>query len=96
MKYLGMKNEAPEQTSPVEIYKKTSWIRARYAGLYTSKIALGEKIKKGQILGIISDPFGNERFKVKSTSNGQIIGQNNNPVVHKGDAIIHIATNSLQ
>lgn len=92
MKFLGMKKEAPAENS-VEVYKKSAWIRARYAGLYLSNVKLGEKVKKRQLLGVITDPFGNENFKIRSTYNGQVIGQNNNPVVHKGDAIIHIATN---
>lgn len=92
MKYLGMKKDAPP-AGKVEIYKKSTWVRARYAGLYLSSVKLGEAVKKRQVLGVINDPFGNENYKIKSTYNGQVIGINNNPVVHKGDAILHIATN---
>lgn len=90
MKYLGMKSEAPEPNE-IEIYSKSSWVRAKYAGLYHAKTVLGEFVKKRQTLGTITDPFGNESFRIVSSIDGQIIGQNNNPVVHKGDAILHIA-----
>ncbi|MEX0646604.1 MAG: succinylglutamate desuccinylase/aspartoacylase family protein [Balneolaceae bacterium] len=93
MKFLGMKKDAPVPVLP-EIYKKSSWVRARYAGLYLPRVKLGDKVKKRQVLGVITDPFGNEYFKIISSLNGQVIGQNNNPVVHKGDAILHIATNN--
>jgi uncharacterized protein len=91
MKFLGMKERAPEGNT-VEIYRKSHWIRARYAGLFQPAIKLGDPIKRRQLLGKITDPFGFESYKVISSQEGQIIGLNNSPVVHKGDAIMHIAT----
>jgi uncharacterized protein len=91
MKHLGMRSSAP-QSGETEIYEKSAWVRARVAGLYHPKINIGDKITKNQILGSITDPFGQELFKVKSRHDGRIIGVNNCPVVHKGDAILHIAT----
>jgi len=91
MKYLGMRQSAPEPEL-TEIYEKSSWVRARYAGLFHPRIKLGEKVKKNQLLGRITDPFGNETFSIKSRHTGRAIGVNYNPVVHKGDAIFHIAT----
>lgn len=90
MKHLGMIKNAPvaEQT---EMYNKSTWIRASYAGLYHSKVKLGDKVEPKQIIGVITDPFGNERFTIKSKLNGRIIGLNYSPVVHKGDAIAHLA-----
>lgn len=90
MKYLGMKQHAPPP-HPVEIYPKSTWVRARYAGLFQSRITLGDHIKKRQVLGIITDPFGFEKFKIISLHDGRVIGLNNNPVVHKGDALMHIS-----
>lgn len=93
MKYLEMRSEAPEPNEATEIYRNSAWIRASYAGLYTPKIKLGDIVKRRQLLGTITDPFGIEKFQVKSRYDGRIIGINNCPVVHKGDAILHIATN---
>ena len=92
MKHLGMRSEAPEPND-TDVYHKTTWVRARFAGLFQQKIPLGEHIKKRQVLGHISDPFGQEWFKVVSPQSGRIIGLNNAPVVHKGDALLHIAYN---
>lgn len=90
MHYLGMKNEAPEPND-TEIYSKSSWVRARYAGLFQSKVGLGEKVNRKQVLGHITDPYGNEWFKSVSPHTGRVIGLNYAPVVHKGDALMHIA-----
>ncbi len=90
MKYLEMKNEAPEPNS-TETYSKSSWVRARYAGLFQSKVKLGDKVKSKQVLGHITDPYGNEWYKAVSPNSGRVIGLNYAPVVHKGDALMHLA-----
>ena len=90
MKHLGMIKNAPEPQK-TEIFEKSSWVRAKIAGLFHPKINLGDNINKRQLLGRITDPYGNETVKVVSNYNGKVIGLNYNPVVHKGDAILHIA-----
>lgn len=91
MKHLGMKDEAPEANQETEFYHHSTWVRAKYAGLFQSKVRLGDKVKKKQVLGYITDPYGNERFKSKSPQDGRVIGLNYAPLVHKGDALLHIA-----
>jgi len=91
MKHIGMKSEAPEANRP-EIFEKSSWVRARNAGLFHPKVELGSDIKVRQTLGSITDPFGNENFRIVSKLEGKVIGINYNPVINKGDAIFHIAT----
>lgn len=89
MQHLKMIKEAPEPHSS-EIYENSVWVRASFAGLYHSKIKLGDFIEKGMNLGSITDPFGNEKKILKSKYEGRVIGFNNCPVVHKGDALLHI------
>ncbi|MGD8427134.1 MAG: succinylglutamate desuccinylase/aspartoacylase family protein [Balneolaceae bacterium] len=91
MKYLEMREEAPEADYETEIYKKSTWIRAKYAGLFQPRIALGEKVNKRQVLGHITDPYGKEWFKAICPHDGRVIGLNYAPVVHKGDALLHLA-----
>jgi predicted deacylase len=92
MKELGMRSEAPEGND-TDIFEKSTWVRARYAGMFQPKKELGQHINKRQVLGHISDPFGQEWFKVVSPQTGRIIALNNAPIVHKGDALLHIAYN---
>ena len=92
LNHLGMRGTAPE-AGTIDEYNKSKWLRAKYAGIFNTTIQLGDKVKKRQIVGRITDPFGNERFNLKAPDSGQVIGLNNSPVVHKGDAILHIATN---
>lgn len=91
MKYLGMRQEAPEAGYESDIYAKSTWIRAKYAGLFQPKISLGDKVKKRQVLGYVTDPYGSESFKSVCPHDGRVIGLNYAPVVHKGDALLHLA-----
>ncbi len=91
LKHLKMVKEAPEPHQS-EIYENSDWIRASFAGLYQSKLKLGDWVENQSTIGSITDPFGNEKKPLKSKLEGRVIGINNCPVVHKGDALLHIAT----
>lgn len=92
LNHYGMR----EGTIPIdytpEIFKKSTWIRSKVAGIFNPKIKLGDKVTTRQTVGKITDPYGNESFRVVNSKEGRVIGLNNSPVVHKGDAILHIAT----
>lgn len=93
--YLNMRDVHPEPTYETTIFNKSSWVRAKFAGIFNPKVRLGDTLKQKQVVGKITDPYGNESIKVISRTNGRLIGLNNSPVVHKGDAILHIATDEL-
>ncbi len=91
MKHLGMRTDAPEPNHSVEIYRDSSWIRAKSAGLFRPRVSLGDHVSKKELLGHINDPYGNQSTKAVSTYEGRVIGINFAPVIHKGDALMHIA-----
>jgi len=90
MKHLGMRDEAEEATYQNLIIKNSSWVRARKSGVFLSTVKSGDAIKKNQLIGHIHDPFGGFKSKIKSVVNGYVIGLNHNPIVHEGDAIMHL------
>ncbi len=91
MKYLNMIEEAPLPNEETVIYLKSDWLRAKYAGMFSSYVELGQEISHKQKIGHIAEPFGHEEFEIFATRNARVIGVNNAPVVHKGDALIHYA-----
>ncbi|MEO9871538.1 succinylglutamate desuccinylase/aspartoacylase family protein [Ekhidna sp.] len=93
MKYLGMRKEAPEPVHQSIRISSSSWLRSKAGGLYYSFVRPGEIVEKGQKVGIIAGPFGEFEKSVKSQFNGHIIAVNNNPVVNRGDALMHIGRN---
>lgn len=72
------------------ILSNSTWLRARYSGMFRSFISIGTKIKKGMVLGTISDPFGDFEKRVIAKSDGYIICSNHSPIVNQGDALFHI------
>jgi hypothetical protein len=96
MNHLEMTDQAVPNAEVSEIYRKSSWVRASYAGLFRPMVMQGEYVKKKSVLGSLTDPFGNQKTEVKSRYDGRVIGINNNPVVHKGDAILHIAREPVE
>jgi predicted deacylase len=90
MKHLHMIDWAPEPKTESKIVWNSSWIRARTAGIFHPQVQAGELIHKGQLVGSITDPFGEFHEQIKSPVTGYIVGLNNNPVVNAGDALMHM------
>lgn len=91
MHHLGMIKKAPPAPKyNTVILDRSSWVRAKAAGLFHHSVENGQPVKKGQTIGMITDPFGEFEVPVKSQVNGFMIGLNYNPVVNQGDALAHL------
>jgi predicted deacylase len=91
MGHLGM--VPPVEGHPgyeTSVFMRSSWIRARTSGIFRSLVSCGDEISKNQPVGSITDPFGEFRVQVKSPSAGRVISLNNNPILHQGDAVVHL------
>lgn len=91
LQYLGMNDfkDTNIDRSPVVI-DEHRWMRAPNSGMFHSFVKNGSEVKKGEVLGIVTDPFGQIEKKVKAIHHGFIFCVNESPVVNKGDAIYHI------
>lgn len=83
--------DTPPPADIVEI-RTTRWVRARRAGLMQMEAELGAEVKKGDVLGMISDALGNRAARVTATMDGHVIAINQNPLVSQGDALVHLAS----
>ncbi len=90
MNYLGM-SETKIASQKTLIMKRSWWNRAQTSGLFRPKVKPGQEIARYQVLGHITDPYGETEFTIKSRAKGVVIGLNNLCVVNKGEALIHIA-----
>lgn len=70
----------------------STWVRAPQSGSLKQIKHIGNRVKKGQLLGVISDPFGGNKADVLASCTGIIIGAVTMPLLNKGDAVFHIAT----
>jgi predicted deacylase len=65
-------------------------MRSPQSGMFQSLVKNGISVEKGDVIGIVTDPYGKFERKVKASQSGYIICMNESPVVYKGDAIFHI------
>lgn len=93
MRELGMlpKKERKKISKPV-VVKSTSWVRANKSGIIHSAVPLGSVVKKNQVMACIIDPIGDNEEKLLAPCEGIVIGSLKLPLVHKGDAIFHLAS----
>ncbi|MEX0593283.1 MAG: succinylglutamate desuccinylase/aspartoacylase family protein [Balneolaceae bacterium] len=96
MSYLGMRSPTDGKKSRPVFYRKSTWVRARNAGLFRPEVELGQTVRSRQKLGRITDPFGDEMVRVETRREGRVIGINYSPVVHKGDALLHLAYEEMK
>jgi len=69
----------------------SKWVRARRSGLAQLDCEVGDQVERGQLLGFINDSFGKRLGTLKSPHDGMVIGLKLEPLVNRGDAIIHVA-----
>lgn len=93
MRAIGMLPDAkPEKKSNGgHIAKNSYWIRAPQSGTLIKQKKLGQLVKKGDRLGYITDPFGQQKVDIYAEHSGIIIGSCTLPLVNRGDAIFHQA-----
>ncbi len=72
--------------------KSSHWLRAQTSGSLRILKKLGAFVQKGEVLGIISDPFGDILSEVITAKPGVIISNVTTPLINKGNALFHIAT----
>lgn len=93
LKSKRMIEDAPEVTHRCYHFTKTSWLRASRAGMFQWLKSAGYAVRKGEPLGILTDPHGILKSKhITSPRDGFIVGHNNSPVVSMGDALFHLAS----
>ncbi len=94
MRQIGMLTPLKNKSVPHDVFvaRSSHWIRAPHSGILSVKVNLGARVKKGQLLGVISDPFGREKHDVTARKTGIIIGMATMPLLNRGEAAFHVAT----
>ncbi len=95
MRALGMlRSQAVRRTRLVKepvVARSSQWARAEQNGVFRPTSGLGDRVRKGDELGMISDPFGMSEITVEAPFSGIVVGRNNLPLVNEGEALFHIA-----
>jgi predicted deacylase len=87
---LGMVRKRRLWSNPEPVYYHSSWVRADSGGILIADVSLGSTVRKGEVLGTITDPMSNARSELRSPYSGRIIGMARNQVVMPGFAAFHV------
>ncbi|MDH3333571.1 MAG: succinylglutamate desuccinylase/aspartoacylase family protein [Gammaproteobacteria bacterium] len=87
---LGMVKKRRLWGDPEPVYYRSSWVRADNGGILLADVSLGSSVRKGDLLGTITDPMSNASTELRSPYAGRIIGMARNQVVMPGFAAFHV------
>ena len=76
------------------IARSSRWLRAPASGSFQARVQLGDRVKKGELIGTVSDPtniFSGINTRLVCPFDGIVIGQSRIPLVNEGDALVHLA-----
>lgn len=92
MAQMGMidRPPEPEEFQPV-LSHKTSWLRSPQGGIFVPQPHAGDLVEEGDVIGTVSNPFGDDTVELHAPFSGMIIGEAMLPVVNRGDALFHLA-----
>lgn len=87
---LGMVKRIRLWGDPEPVYYRSSWVRATRGGILLADVSLGTTVRRGDLLGTITDPMNNASTNIYSPFSGRIIGMAKNQVVMPGFATFHV------
>lgn len=93
MRSIDMLDKAAiKEISPI-FSRDEAWIVAHKGGILRPEVSLGQTVKKGELLGTISDPFGAEVLEpVKALQEAIVVGINTTPLIHEGLPVFKMAS----
>ena len=98
MRLLGMLRpakvdgrESPPGGGGTIVAESSRWVRAKRSGIFRTLTPPGSRVEEGDKLGVIADAFGRNRASVRAPFPGIVIAHALNPLVHRGDGVVHLA-----
>ena len=89
--YLDMiEGEIEEPKKEAVICKKSYWIFTEWGGLLTVKPEITQMVKKGDLIAVQHNVFGDRIMEYYAPERGIIIGKSTNPVNQTGGRILHL------
>src|SRR3546814_20618655 len=89
MSALDMLPAAPRAARLPEpvVARSSTWVRAAASGVLRAQVELGKQVRKGEVLGVIGDPFGSADTPVLASTHGILVGSTALPLASEGNAL---------
>ncbi|MEX0975955.1 MAG: succinylglutamate desuccinylase/aspartoacylase family protein [Woeseia sp.] len=92
---LGMVNKLRHWGEQQPVYYRSTWVRANRGGILLADVSLGGTVRRGDLLGTITDPMNNASTNLYSPYTGRVIGMARNQVVMPGFAAFHVGIQAV-
>jgi predicted deacylase len=92
----GMYSRMFSWGEPEPVYYKSRWVRTHHGGILMSTAKLGTRVRKGDVLGTVTDPITNQSEAIKSPFDGRVVGMAVNQVVMPGFAAYHMGVDASE
>lgn len=86
---IGARGVAPVR-APLQFCPSSKWLRAPSGGLLRAFRSDGDPVRRGDVLGSVSDPFGEDERDIVAPFDGIIVGRAVMPIVNEGDSVFHL------
>jgi hypothetical protein len=90
LQHLGMAAGRPAKTPLQIVVRDADWVRSDHGGILELAVQPGELVRKGQVMGSITDPLGSHVDDVEAPRDGIVLGVCTWPLVHPGVALVHV------
>ncbi len=87
---LGMIPSGPGPDSKAVVCRKSYWLYTDAGGFLEVTVGLNQKIRKGELVGILRNPFGEILRRYYAPEDGIVIGKSTHPVNISGGRILHL------
>lgn len=87
---LDMYNRTTNWGSREPVYYRSRWVRAESGGVLFSKVKLGDRVRKGELLGTVTDPITNVKSELRASEKGRVLGMALDQFVMPGFAAFRI------
>ncbi len=92
---LGMVDKMRHWGEQQPVYYRSTWVRANRGGILLADVSLGGTVRRGDLLGTITDPMNNASTNLYSPYTGRVIGMARNQVVMPGFAAFHVGIQAV-
>lgn len=96
MRGFGLMGEHTQVASDQKVFFESIWLRADQSGVLFSEVKVGDAVKKGEILGSVTDPITNRSSVIRAKARGTIIGMALNQMVMPGFAAYHLGLHKAE
>lgn len=87
---LGMLDIPRREPQFQIVVRRVDWLRAGRGGILDLRVRSGDLIYRGDVVGVITNPFGREVTTLRTGATGIVLGTTTLPMVNPGDAVVHV------